>query len=287
MHDLDVRALLHYLVQNGISSCELQCGAAEAFAGAPLILEPSKLTATQLEGLNADMNTALLPLNNWRRSASMQSFEQIRRMYSDQGVQIYAFRLEPVDPAFPDHVFHYAFNAARALGANQVTMEMPGRGSVPSRSFKPHYALTKRIGDIAAGHRIMVGYHAHLEATSTLWDIPIAQSEYNGINLDVGHYVAAGNHDVLAFIRRVHQRITSLHLKDRNFPGRKGRQNEVWGQGDTPLKAILQLMRDERYAFPASIELEYPIPQGSNPVIEVARCVAWAKNVLLSDGPDI
>lgn len=68
----------------------------------------------------------------------------------------------------------------------------------------------------------MVGYHAHLQATPTTWDEAMSQSEYNGINLDIGHYTAAGNHDALAFIRKNHARITSMHLKDRKFPENGG-----------------------------------------------------------------
>jgi hypothetical protein len=39
-------------------------------------------------------------------------------------------------------------------------------------------------------------------------------------------------------------------------------------------------MRDEKYSFPGTIELEYDIPAGSDPVKEVARCLAYAKEAL-------
>ena len=44
-------------------------------------------------------------------------------------------------------------------------------------------------------------------------------------------------------------------------------------QGDTPIGQILGLMSKERYSFPATIELEYKIPEGSDAVKEVARCL--------------
>jgi hypothetical protein len=53
-----------------------------------------------------------------------------------------------------------------------------------------------------------------------------------------------------------------------------------WGEGDTPLPAILQLMKVERYKFPAGIELEYRIPQGSTPVAEIAKCLRFCKAAL-------
>lgn len=305
MPTLDVRSILNYLIENGISGCEMECGVAEPFAGAPAgsgpwggfgtkgaaaranSLLPSNISPAALKTLEANMEKAQPAINKWRVTAPMTKFEEIRRMYADQGIHIYAFKLEPAEASFSDAVFDYAFNVAKALGANQVTMEMPGVGSMLSHAFKPDFALTKRIGAIAAKHKIMVGYHAHIQASPTLWDVPMSQSEYNGINLDIGHYVAAGNRDVVEFIRKNHARITSLHLKDRDYPNHNNGQNEIWGQGDTPLKAILQLMRDQKYTFPASIELEYEIPKGSNPVIESGRCVAWAKDVLLSNGAGI
>ena len=32
------------------------------------------------------------------------------------------------------------------------------------------------------------------------------------------------------------------------------------------------LMRQEKYQFPASIELEYDIPEGSDAVVETSKC---------------
>jgi sugar phosphate isomerase/epimerase len=316
MPSLGVRSLLSYLTENGINGCEMECAAAEKFAGAPpaaysmlsmlrTLSQPagrggsgtanqSQMSPAQLAAIQAWMKkseAALPEVNKWRASVPMTKFEEIRRMYADQGVSIYAYKLEPVYDSFPDSAFEYAFNVAKALGADQVTMEMPGTGGIASLmghgGFELDSALTKRIGQLAARYKVMVAYHAHEQASPTLWDVPMAQSEYNGINLDVGHYVAAGNRDVVEFIRKNHARIGSLHLKDRCYPNHNHGSNEAWGQGDTPLKGILQLMRDEHYRFPASIELEYDIPEGSNPVIESGRCVAWAKNVLLSNGPEI
>jgi hypothetical protein len=48
----------------------------------------------------------------------------------------------------------------------------------------------------------LVGYHAPLQALPATWDEATAQSACNGINLDIGHDTAAGNHDALDFIRK-------------------------------------------------------------------------------------
>jgi hypothetical protein len=53
-----------------------------------------------------------------------------------------------------------------------------------------------------------------------------------------------------------------------------------WGQGDTQIREILQLMKKEKYTFPACIELEYPAPEGSDVMKELAKCVQYCKDAL-------
>ena len=80
----------------------------------------------------------------------------------------------------------------------------------------------------------------------------------------------------LPVLERYHDRIRSLHMKDRTAEG----GNLPWGQGQTPLRGVLQLMRKEKWTFPADIEVEYPIPPGSSAVAEVAKCVQFCKDAL-------
>ncbi len=70
-----------------------------------------------------------------------------------------------------------------------------------------------------------------------------------------------------------------MHIKDRQGPNH-GKGNLPWGQGDTPLLPVLQLMREQKYTFPASVELEYQIPAGSNSVAEVKKCLDFCRNAL-------
>jgi len=69
-------------------------------------------------------------------------------------------------------------------------------------------------------------------------------------------------------------------LKDRTRnPQGGGRGGNLrWGDGETPIREVLQLLRREQYGFPANIEYEY---QGTDPVIEVAKCLQYAKDILL------
>ena len=53
-----------------------------------------------------------------------------------------------------------------------------------------------------------------------------------------------------------------------------------WAQGNTPIKEVLQLMKKEKHTYPATIELEYNTPQGSTVMVELAKCVQFAKDAL-------
>ncbi|QEM11645.1 sugar phosphate isomerase/epimerase family protein [Mucilaginibacter rubeus] len=245
--------LLKYCIDCNISAIELMGDAAEAYAGAP------KREA------NEDWTAFGKKMAEWRAAAPMDKFKEIRKMYNNAGVSIYAWKPNALGTKNTDAEIDYAFNAGKALGVNHVTVELPDE------------AQTKRLGDIAAKHKMMVGYHAHTQATPTLWDTALSQSKYNGINLDIGHYVAGTSSSPVPFIEKYHDRITSMHIKDRKF---KDGPNQPWGQGDTPIKEVLQLLKSNRYKFPATIELEYKIPEGSDAVKEVKICRQFAADAL-------
>jgi len=248
----DAESLLKFIVRDGISAAEMQAPPIEEFAGAP----------------KQSGNVQEKEMTQWRTSVPMSKFVSLRKIYNRAGVRIYGFKLQ-LTAEMPDAEYDYAFNVTKALGANQLTMELPKDSS-----------LSKRIGEFADKHKMMVGYHAHLQATPTAWNEAMSQSPYNGINLDLGHYVAAGNHDALDFIRKNHRRITSIHLKDRKYK-ENGGQNMPWGQGNTPIKEALQLMKKDRYKFPGTIELEYAPPEGSDSEKEIVKCLAYARAALV------
>jgi sugar phosphate isomerase/epimerase len=83
-------------------------------------------------------------------------------------------------------------------------------------------------------------------------------------------------------IRKYHDRIASLHLKDKTGPTAQSScgDNRIWGQGQTPIAEILQLIHKEKYPIFCDIELEYGVPAGSDPVTEVAKCVDFCRQAL-------
>jgi sugar phosphate isomerase/epimerase len=265
----DAPAVLQDLLTDHLSGCELQHYCAEQFAGAPA--NPGRLTRGMTPEQRAERAHAAAKLQAWRLSVSMDKFKQLRQLYNNAGVTIYALKLAsgrfPAPMSQPE--CEYAFNMAEALGAQCLQIEFP--------EGKPE--ITQQLGAEAAKRKMMVGYHAHLDASPDLWAGAMAQSAYNGINLDIGHWVAAGNPDLLGFIRSHHSRITTLHLKDRQNKANGGK-NTPWGEGDTPVAEVLQLMQANRYPFPGTIEFEYPVPAGSTSLKEVARCLEFCKKAL-------
>jgi len=249
--------LLQYCKDCNINAIELMGEAAEAFAGAPKYAPNTDWQAKMAE---------------WRSSVPMDKFKELRKMYNDAGVKIYAWKPNALNKKNTDAEIDYAFNAGKALGCTHVTVELP-----------EDHEQTQRLGNKAAEHKMFVGYHAHTQATDTAWDTALGQSPYNSMNLDCGHYIAAGGNNtaasLLALIEAKHERITTMHIKDRKTKDNGG-VNMPWGQGNTPVKEILTLLKDKKYKIPATIELEYDIPAGSDAVKETQLCVAFAKQAL-------
>ena len=249
--------ILKSVVELGINAIELQSPPVERFVGVP---RGGGRGAT-----NTSARRAAEELREWRGSVSMDKFVELREMYARAGVRIYAFKLE-LNASMADEELDYCFKVAKALGADHVTTEL--RDDV-----------TERAGEFAAKHEVHIAYHNHTQVDETSWDDALGQSAFNGINLDVGHFTAAISKSAIPFIRKHHARIRSMHLKDRKY-GTNGSTNMPWGEGDTPLREVLQLMKEEKYTFPATIELEYTVPEDSTVQTELRKCLAYCKAAL-------
>jgi len=262
--------LLKYCLDSNISALELKGNTAEAFAGAPhTSTEPKQPgpTAQRTAEQQAIEDEKSKEIALWRATASMDKFAQLRKMYNDAGVSIYAWKPDALGEKNTDAEIEYALRAARELGASHVTVELPS-----------HAAQSKRLGAFADKHKVGIGYHGHLQQTISAWDEALSQAKYNGLNCDIGHYVAAG-FDPIPLLESKHDRIYSMHVKDRKSKDNGG-ENMPWGQGNTPIVEVLQLMKKNKYKFPATIELEYTIPDGSDAVKEVSKCVDYARKAL-------
>ncbi|UCD50978.1 MAG: sugar phosphate isomerase/epimerase [Phycisphaerales bacterium] len=256
--------LLKHITQCGISSVELMGGPAEQFAGAPSGggRPRRQMTAEQRQALEKRREALL----EWRLSAPMDKYRELRKIYNDAGVNIHIVKFGSIGNAgMTDGEIDYYFKVARALGARGITRELSEEAA-------------QRLGPFADKHEIMIGFHNHTQITPTTYDGPIlSHGKYLGINLDIGHYVAGTNESPIPLIEKHHDRILSLHIKDRKV---NNGPNMPFGQGDTPVALVLRLMKREKWPFPADIELEYRVPQGSDAVKETTRCVQFCREAL-------
>ena len=215
-------------------------------------------------------------LKKWRTSVSMDKFKALRKMYNDAGVTIYAYKSDGMQKNMQtsDEELDYLFNVASTLGATHTTMELPAPG--PDGA-----AMLKRMAQFGEKHKIYVAYHTHGQGAMTVFDEALAMSKWNMSNVDLGHYVAAGNvgGGPIQFLEKHHDRIASFHLKDRTLPEHCS-LTVPFGTGDGQIAEILQTLKKNKWKFPATIELEYAIPEGSDAVKEVAKCVQFSKAAL-------
>jgi sugar phosphate isomerase/epimerase len=217
----------------------------------------------------AQMEQAQAAQDKWRASATADTWKAVRKKFNDAGIEV-ALLCYNMNDRMKDGDIEYGFQMAKGLGVKGMTTSTT-------------LTMAKRIAPIADKHKLLVGYHGHdatndpnqtatLESYATL----MAYGKYNGVNLDIGHFTAA-NYDAVAFIKEHHAKITNLHLKDSK---KDHGMNVPWGKGDTPIKDVLQLLKKEKYGFPANIELEYRIPEDSNVVVEMKKCLQYCKDAL-------
>jgi L-ribulose-5-phosphate 3-epimerase UlaE len=76
-------------------------------------------------------------------------------------------------------------------------------------------------------------------------------------------------------LEKEHADIVTLHIKDRK---RDQGDNVPFGEGDTKIVEVLQLLREKKYPIPANIEYEY---KGDDTVTEVRKCMEYCKAALV------
>ena len=237
--------------QLGVTSCELW----------ELHVEPRELRRPE----NRER------LRRWRTTVPLDYFAEIGARLADAGIDLSAYNLSFKDH-FSDAEIARGFEMATALGAPAITASA-------QMSTVPRIArYAERFGMPVAMHN-----HSRLDPNEFATPDDFARAIRLGgsapiaVNLDIGHMVAA-NHDPLAYLRANHERIVTVHLKDRR---RDQGPNTPWGEGDTPIRETLLLLRDEGWDIPANIEYEYA---GGDTLVELRRCLDYCTEVLGADG---
>ncbi|MGH9721263.1 MAG: sugar phosphate isomerase/epimerase family protein [Bryobacteraceae bacterium] len=230
------------MVDAGLSSCELWQGH----------IEPRDLKGEDLR--------------KWRTSVSLDEFKKVRRKFDAAGIELYAYNYSFRDN-FSDEEVQRGFDMAKALGVKRITASS-------------NVTTAKRVDAFARKARIWVGMHNHsnirpneFATPQNFADAMAGMSEYIVVNLDIGHFTAAG-FDAVDYLKQNHKKIVTLHIKDRK---KNQGANVPLGEGDTPIKEVLAVLREHRYPIPANIEYEY---KGEDTVAEVKKCYEYCKKAL-------
>jgi sugar phosphate isomerase/epimerase len=256
-------------VQLAVSAVELRAQPIELFLGVPMdVLEPPRDPDRQKQA--EKQKAAVEALRAWRLKNDPAKASAVRKKFDDAGIKVDIVKFDNIYN-FTDPEMDYAFALAKAAGARAISCELEVEGA-------------RRVGQFADKHNLMVGYHGHTKTPESMFKEAFAAAKHNGANLDIGHYVAGNLGDPVDFIKRYHDRITHIHVKDRKKQQADGSEglNVPFGQGDTPIKAALQVIRDNKWPIDAIIEWEYDVPAGSERMAEMAKCVQYCKDALLA-----
>jgi sugar phosphate isomerase/epimerase len=265
--------ILEYLKQTGLSSVELMGGPIEQYAGAPEYQGPAygsneEVTDRQRTAMAEARAEFAEELRKWRVSVPMDRFRDLRKMYNDAGVKIDIAKLG--NPNWSDEEIDYAFNVAKTLGSRGITFEIS-------------LDAARRMAPFADKHGLYAIMHNHGQPGQSGFSFEdhLALGRNLMLNLDVGHYWGATGLHPNGVIEKFHDRIVSLHVKDKTGPNETPADaNMPFGQGSTPLEDILNLLKDRGWPITADIELEYQIPQGSDAVQEVKKCTEYCRAIL-------
>jgi sugar phosphate isomerase/epimerase len=251
--DRPLDELISGMVACGLGTCELW----------QVHLEPKELYPKIWSG----DKEAREQLRQWRLSTPLSFFREVRNKFDRAGVDLYAYNYSMTDD-FTDPEIERGFEMARALGAKVLTSSS-------------NVTTTKRIDQFAKRYKMKVGLHNHSDVekrneisnADSIRRALEGTSSYIAINLDIGHFAAA-NDDAVGFLKANHERIVTLHIKDRK---RDQGPNVPFGTGDAPIKEVLVLLRDNKWPIPANLEYEY---EGQDTIAEVKRCLEYCKAAL-------
>ena len=206
-------------------------------------------------------------LAKWRMATSLDRLAGMRRKLAAANIITHAYTVN-YSATLTDADLEATFDQAKALGTNVI-------------ASSTQVSMAKRLAPLADKHKTFVAFHGHSNtrdpnefATPESFGAAIAQSKYFRINLDVGHFFAAG-YDPVDYIQKNHSHITHLHIKDRK---KNDGPNMPWGEGDTPIKEVLLLLKKNKYTIPALVEYEYP--GKDTPVEEVRKCLDYMRKAV-------
>lgn len=198
--------------------------------------------------------------------ASEADFKAAKKKFDDAGIRVNAYCVNFPVTATDEHLDR-GFNGALLLGTNVMTASVK----------KP---IVPRLDQWCQKYKIKLGLHNHwfgekwfkgdrtqeFETPDDFANALKGASKYLSINMDIGHFFAAG-FDPVEYIREHHTRIVSLHIKDRDKDA--DHTQHKFGEGATPIVETMKLIKKLKFKYAANIEYE-PEPQNPTPAVREA-----------------
>lgn len=256
-----VPTIVRNMVELGLSECEIMSAHVEPF--------PGYTTGWWVQARRAPGYAKVREeARRWRLTVPLDYYRAVRRQFEEAGLTLYLYNVN-FNETFTDEERDRTFEAAAALGASGF-------------SCSTVLSEARRLVTFAERHRTLVAMHNHNNlvdpdqfATPESFEKALAMSDRFRVTLDIGHFVA-GNNDPVEFIRKHHDRILNIHVRDRK---RNNGPSRPFGQGDTPIKDVLRLIRDNRYPIRCYLEYEYGSFRSS--LEEVKTCLEYCRQALL------
>lgn len=292
--------IIKYCKTAGLNSIELMSGDLEEFLGLP-----ENPLAAVFEDVNRDPATQAAPkpgqeyryiaigsgyirvpypftkeqqdavdkynadIKEWRINLPLSKVEEAKNYMKENGVLPHIVKFGP--SGWSDEEIDYAFKVAKAMGAKAVTDEISLKSA-------------QKLAPFAEKYDMYVGMHNHMQYAEPDFDVDsiLAVSPAIMLNFDAGHYFGSTGKSPCEFIKKYHDRIFSIHMKDKTGPNTEpANANQVFGQGETPIANILKLVQQEKWSIHIDVELEYPIAPWSTAEKEVATSVSYLRQILI------
>src|SRR5215471_17535657 len=207
-------------------------------------------------------------LRQWRINLPLDRFREVRKKFDDAGLNLFSY-VYTIDDDMTDPEIDAVFRQMQALKVGLFCTN------------QTRVTMAARMVPFADKYKIKPAWHPHDNidspvevATATTLEKLLAMSKNFVINLDIGHFTA-GNNDAVDFLKKHHDRISHLHIKDRS---RNHGPNVQLGTGQTPIKECLTLIRDNKWPIYGIIEREFRGP--GTPVEETKWQMDYLKRIL-------
>src|SRR5262245_12096821 len=252
------------LVELALSNVEPAPPSTRSFiGGTPAYPQRITFTPEQIATINAAARSAL---RTWRIRTSPDALTPVRRKLTTAGISVHACAVS-FDDSFTDDEIEATFRQVRALGVTTVASPLTLSTAARLRPFAERHEISVAI------HNQPDGSAAGAIATPQIKEA-LALSPAFTLKLDIGN-LTASNCDAVAELREHQPRMSHVLVKDRL---RNGGASQYFGEGDTPIPGVLDLLKKSSFPIPALVDYDYVGLH--SPTEEVTACLAYLGKAL-------